>query len=275
MGARDLDPATGRFQAPDPLATGVNETQQWNASNYLYVRDDPLDLVDPLGLQEHKSGAFQWFFDLVDTTKFVSKAVVNFTVNGPGLYDGLSGALNSSVHGYCEIVTNDVVTCEQTNVLPYLTGYCPFQDDSLTASCEVGNATGAVLPPALLDGASALLALRDASDARSAIRVASPPTAAEGADAAAVDVGHAGIHQFPGITAGKSQFFDGANLGQLSNTDGLTGVVQQNGNLRYVLRGAGDVGVDRTTGLPTDIYTVIRKPDGSVLTMFPGASPKS
>ena len=99
--------------------------------------------------------------------------------------------------------------------------------------------------------------------------------AAEGADAAAVDVGHAGIHQFPGITAGKSQFFDGADLGQLSNTDGLTGVVQQNGNLRYVLRGAGDIGVDRTTGLPTDIYTVIRKPDGSVFTMFPGTSPKS
>jgi hypothetical protein len=99
--------------------------------------------------------------------------------------------------------------------------------------------------------------------------------AGEGADAAAVDVGHAGIHQFPGITAGKSQFFDGADLGQLSNTDGLTGVVQENGNLRYVLRGAGDVGVDRTTELPTDIYTVIRKPDGSVLTMFPGTSPRS
>jgi hypothetical protein len=36
-----------------------------------------------------------------------------------------------------------------------------------------------------------------------------------------------------------------------------------------------DVGVDRTTGLPTNVYTVIRKPDGSVLTMFPGTSPKS
>lgn len=41
------------------------------------------------------------------------------------------------------------------------------------------------------------------------------------------------------------------------------------------MRGANDVGVDRTTGLPTDVYTVIRKPDGSVLTMFPGTSPKS
>lgn len=99
--------------------------------------------------------------------------------------------------------------------------------------------------------------------------------AAERADAAAVDVGHAGIHQFPGIAASKSQFFDGADLGGLSNTGDLPGVVKKNGNIRYVLRGSGDVGVDRTTGLPTDIYTVIRKPDGSVLTMFPGTSPVS
>lgn len=49
-------------------------------------------------------------------------------------------------------------------------------------------------------------------------------------------------------------------------------IVQKNGNFRYVLRGAGDVGVDRTTGLPTDVYTVIGKPDGSVLTMFPGTT---
>jgi hypothetical protein len=102
--------------------------------------------------------------------------------------------------------------------------------------------------------------------------------AAETGEAAAgevADVGHAGIHQFPGVQAGKSQFFDGENLGNLSNTDAVTGVLQKNGNTRFVMRGANDVGVDRTTGLPTNIYTVIRKPDGSVLTMFPGTSPMS
>ena len=97
--------------------------------------------------------------------------------------------------------------------------------------------------------------------------------AAKTAESAAVDAGHAGIHQFPGVVARKSQFFDGMNLGRLSEAGDLAGVVQKNGNIRYVLRGAGEVGVDRTTGLPTDIYTVIRKPDGSVLTMFPGTSP--
>jgi hypothetical protein len=49
--------------------------------------------------------------------------------------------------------------------------------------------------------------------------------AAETGEGAAVDVGHAGIHQFPGVTAGKSQFFDSEHLGGLSNTDGVAGVL--------------------------------------------------
>ena len=107
------------------------------------------------------------------------------------------------------------------------------------------------------------------------VRSSATAVAAESAETAAVDVGHAGIHQFPGVVARKSQFFDGVNLGRPSDTGDLGGVVQKNGNIRFVVRGAEDVGVDRTTGLPTDIYTVIRKPDGSVLTMFPGTSPMS
>ena len=98
--------------------------------------------------------------------------------------------------------------------------------------------------------------------------------AAEGGTAAA-DIGHAGIHQFPDVLAGKSQFFDNVDLGQLSDTTGLDGTLQANGNTRFVLHAPEDIGVDRTTGLPTNIYTVIRGPDGNVITMFPGTSPKS
>ena len=99
--------------------------------------------------------------------------------------------------------------------------------------------------------------------------------AARTAPKVAEDIGHAGIHQFPGTLAGKSQFFDDVDLGGLaSRTKGMDGFLQTNGNTRYVLRNPGGVGVDRTTGLPTDVFTVIRRPDGSVVTMFPGTSPK-
>ena len=99
--------------------------------------------------------------------------------------------------------------------------------------------------------------------------------AAKSADEVA-DIGHAGLrHQFPNTLKGKSQFYDNVDLGGLaSRTKGMDGFLRTNGNTRYVLRNPGGVGVDRTTGLPTDVFTVIRRPDGSVVTMFPGTSPK-
>lgn len=99
--------------------------------------------------------------------------------------------------------------------------------------------------------------------------------AAKSADEVA-DIGHAGLrHQFPNTLKGKSQFYDNVDLGGLaSRTKGMDGFLQTNGNTRYVVRNPGGVGVDRTTGLPTDVFTVIRRPDGSVVTMFPGTSPK-
>lgn len=98
--------------------------------------------------------------------------------------------------------------------------------------------------------------------------------AAKSADEVA-DIGHAGLrHQFPNTLARRSQFFDDIDLGALSSrTKGVDGFLQPNGNTRYVLRHPGGVGVDRTTSVPTDVFTVIRRPDGSVVTMFPGTSP--
>jgi hypothetical protein len=128
------------------------------------------------------------------------------------------------------------------------------------SAVKAGQAGGlllALVPGADSDGAAAELGAGDAGDG------------------SATDLGHAGIHQSPGVTAGKSQFFDGEDLSVLSNTNGSIGVLQKNGNTRFVLHWSHDIGVDRTTGLPTNVYTVVRKPDGSVLTMFPGTSPKS
>ena len=45
FGARDYDPATGRFTAPDPLLFGGGDTNLYN-----YVLCDPVNFVDPSGL---------------------------------------------------------------------------------------------------------------------------------------------------------------------------------------------------------------------------------
>ena len=134
------------------------------------------------------------------------------------------------------------------------------------------------------DGATRLVLVNEAistaneqpqGDARALTSFARSGVAAKSADEVA-DIGHAGLrHQFPNTLKGKSQFYDNVDLGGLaSRTKGMDGFLQTNGNTRYVLRNPGGVGVDRTTGLQTDVFTVIRRPDGSVVTMFPGTSPK-
>lgn len=57
LGARALDPATSRFTAVDPLA-GV-PGQAAATSLYGYVNNDPLDLIDPLGLRALADSTFQ------------------------------------------------------------------------------------------------------------------------------------------------------------------------------------------------------------------------
>ncbi len=46
--ARYYDPSIGRFWTRDPLGGAPSESQSWNP--YVYVLNDPINLVDPLGL---------------------------------------------------------------------------------------------------------------------------------------------------------------------------------------------------------------------------------
>jgi uncharacterized protein RhaS with RHS repeats len=144
-------------------------------------------------------------------------------------------------------------------------GDCSRVGSNYTASCAIGRGAGAIRKYVPL-AAGAGTAECPSGEGYG------PPDAGESAGA---DTGHAGIHQYPGIEASKSQFFDGENLSGLSDTSGAEGALQNNGNTRFVMHTNGAVGVDRTTGLPTDTYTVIRGPDGRVITMFPGTSPRS
>lgn len=54
---RDYDPKVGRFIQPDPLGMGafnLSDPQSLNA--YAYVQNDPVNLIDPLGLAQTASG---------------------------------------------------------------------------------------------------------------------------------------------------------------------------------------------------------------------------
>jgi RHS repeat-associated protein len=56
FGARDYDPETGRWTAKDPIGFAGGDTNL-----YGYVANDPVNWVDPLGLQAWWDGANnQW-----------------------------------------------------------------------------------------------------------------------------------------------------------------------------------------------------------------------
>jgi RHS repeat-associated protein len=56
MDARAYDPSTGRFTAPDPLAPVAGDPA--STTPYPYVNNDPINLIDPLGLRSISDSSF-------------------------------------------------------------------------------------------------------------------------------------------------------------------------------------------------------------------------
>jgi hypothetical protein len=74
-------------------------------------------------------------------------------------------------------------------------------------------------------------------------------------------------------SAGKSHFFDTEMVHQLAGQAQGTPFAfrQGSGRVQHVVPDAGrDIGIDRTTGLPTRTYTVVTEAGGDMVTMFPG-----
>ena len=51
MGGRFYDPYQRRFMTPDPFVVDATSTQSWNA--YTYVRNNPLNRIDPTGFEDY------------------------------------------------------------------------------------------------------------------------------------------------------------------------------------------------------------------------------
>jgi hypothetical protein len=236
----------------------VQETGQ----PYAYTGDDPVNAIDPNGLD---CGLFSFACAAYDASAGGVKTAAVDT--GHFVSDPSRWRAEASTWAG---VGNFFVNFFQPNPglgLPHANVANPYPCSD-SAYYTFGNYLGAGLFAAGTAGAGF-------ATAPEAIPAEGAGSAAEGGEAASPDIGHAGIHQFPGTEAGRSQFFDNVSLPELSDTSGDQGTLQTNGRIRYVLHAPQDIGVDRTTGLPTNIYTVIRGSDGNVVTMFPGTSPRS
>jgi len=87
----------GRFSSPDPLAGDIADPQ--TLARYAYVRDDPVNSVDPLGLLECQvngvpwnceAGAFWNFMEMGHNARFSFQFGPSFPLTAPGGASGLS-----------------------------------------------------------------------------------------------------------------------------------------------------------------------------------------
>ena len=73
-------------------------------------------------------------------------------------------------------------------------------------------------------------------------------------------------------TAGKSIFASKENIVALMrNATSVAPVKQPGGNFARVIDAKRTIGIDRVTGMPTSIYTVITNEVGELITAFPAA----
>jgi hypothetical protein len=71
--------------------------------------------------------------------------------------------------------------------------------------------------------------------------------------------------------AGKSVFNAGEDVGTLvRNASGVPRVAQAGGNFERIVDAGRTIGVDRATGEPTSVYTVITNAADELVTAFPG-----
>ena len=69
----------------------------------------------------------------------------------------------------------------------------------------------------------------------------------------------------------RSKFFDGEDIvGLITRGTQQPMVRQRNGNFARVWDVGRPIGIDRATGKPTSIMTVITNPSGELVTAFPG-----
>lgn len=71
--------------------------------------------------------------------------------------------------------------------------------------------------------------------------------------------------------AGKSKFSDPSEVSNLiKQATHHPGIQQRNGNYARIVNAGRNIGIDRVSGKPTSIYTVITRPSGDLVTAFPG-----
>jgi RHS repeat-associated protein len=247
FGARYYDSSLGRFMRPDDPNVDQDpaDPQSWNL--YSYVRNNPLNSVDPDGntCEKDKNGNFSGDTCNQDThtgstpDKIQVKAQPGSQISS--FFLNLSISLSNQANDFFRPITN-------------LMGIEPSFMQNIPPGSG-GAATTGVLT--------------------ATVGVFFIGPEAESINFTAEGLGHiAEGHMVGGAlaTVGKKSIFNaGEDVKALIKAgERVTPTRMRGGDFARVVDAGRPIGIDRATGAPTSTYTVITKPNGDLVNAFPG-----
>jgi RHS repeat-associated protein len=253
FGARYNSSSMGRFMSPDdPFADqDSRDPQSWNL--YSYVRNNPLNDTDPTGnacvsngnggyVNDNSGGQSCADVDQADK-KVNPQAIVNADAGSAASAFVLNFLINLSnaANDYFRVVTN-AMGVEPSYMQNIPTG----------SGAAAGTGAGAATAATFFIGPEA-----------------------EGINITAEGLAHvAEGHMVGGAKAvlGKKSVFSAAEdvKGLIKAAEGVRPTRMGGGDFARVVDAGRPIGIDRATGAPTSTYTVITKPNGSLVNAFPG-----
>ncbi len=272
FGGQELDPESGqhhfharqyrniwgRFTGVDPvlnLDLAALEPQRWN--RYTYALANPLRFVDPDGLQarpcpQRDTPTF------CDTNKPLTPPTVpQLPLVLPPVIIGPGGCMTTFVDGVSHSgCLPDDVTSESTQ-------------ESESGTHSIGTLADVAILAMSLRGDLRALHAALTTIGRAVFRAG----AARGISITARGLSHVvERHTVAGaLTAGKSVFRPGEDVAALvRRAAGVQPVRQVGGNFERVIDAGRTIGIDRSTGGPTSVYTVITNAADELITAFPG-----
>lgn len=253
-GARFYDPAVGRWSSVDPL-------DEFH-SPYCYVGNDPVNFNDPDGMETVHYDA-NWtqvgLSEVVWWQPWTWKHMgSNYTYNGGPIQELCTVEAFSENHYVSQIIVDNV------NKISYKVpaNKSDHIDEPLLSPLDL-----------IGGGSSAGFRILSKGAANASTKLLNP----------GIKITTEGLehvierHTVNGIPkwAGKSKFTDPSEIPSLIEKATQQNMIKQwNGNFARIVDAGRYIGIDKTTGKPTSIYTVITKPNGELKTAFPGLPKK-
>jgi RHS repeat-associated protein len=290
FGARAYDPALGLFLSPDPAVLedpelAIDDPQLLNV--YSYTRNNPTSHIDPDGRFPHILGG-ALVGALIGGAAYLVKGAITGSMSVRGataavVGGAVAGAVAAATAG-ASLLTQGALAGAYGGAAQrametgsYAKTFAPsaVAGDAILGAAGAGVAKAAVkvaskVAPKVVGAVKTVIArARGTSSRTDGPRLLNPPIRITPEGLRHVTERH--THNDVARFAGKSKFNPNEDVRALIDSASQQNMLKQtNGKFARIFDVGREIGLDRTTGRQTRVMTIITKPNGNLVTAFPG-----